>query len=158
MIPSQLRQLVCQPRHRPGVRVGRPEVPATGEAGGVLFGDMAQVGANPARIIPAWHEFVTRNAAPGRRMRGIGEPIWNGRSSDELVECQRHESLLNVAFGRGEPWWLLCPYDVENLEPAVIFEARRRHEFVSLPRKGDGKESAKNVKAHPSSGGLSICA
>jgi anti-sigma regulatory factor (Ser/Thr protein kinase) len=101
------------------------------ESGSVLFADMAQVGANPAHIIPAWREFVTRNAAPGRRMRGIGEPIWKGRSADELVECQRHESLLNVAFGHGEPWWLLCPYDVENLDPAVIEEARRSHEFVT---------------------------
>jgi anti-sigma regulatory factor (Ser/Thr protein kinase) len=102
-----------------------------GDAREVLFADMAQVGANPARIIPAWHEFVTRNAAPGRRMRGIGEPIWRERTPDELVECQRHESLLNVAFGRGEPWWLLCPYDIENLDPAVIDEARRSHEFVT---------------------------
>ena len=102
-----------------------------GDVGEVLFADMAQVGANPDCIIPAWHEFVTLNAAPGRRMRGIGEPIWRERSSDELVECQRHESLLNVAFGRGEPWWLLCPYDVEKLDPAVIEEARRSHEFVA---------------------------
>jgi anti-sigma regulatory factor (Ser/Thr protein kinase) len=101
------------------------------EAGDVLFADMAQVGANPARIIPTWREFVARNAAPGRRMRGIGEPIWSERSSDELVECQRHESLLNVAFGHGEPWWLLCPYDTQNLGPAVIDEARRSHEFVT---------------------------
>jgi anti-sigma regulatory factor (Ser/Thr protein kinase) len=101
------------------------------EAREVLFADMARVGANPARIIPAWHDFVTRHGAPGRRLRGIGEPIWSGRSSDELVECQRHESLLNVAFGRGAPWWLLCPYDVENLDPAVIDEARRSHEFVT---------------------------
>jgi anti-sigma regulatory factor (Ser/Thr protein kinase) len=97
----------------------------------VLFADMSAVGANPARIIPAWHEFVSRHAAPGRRMRGIGEPIWKGRSSDEVVECQRHESLLNVAFGHGEPWWLLCPYDVDHLEPDVIAEARRSHEFVT---------------------------
>jgi anti-sigma regulatory factor (Ser/Thr protein kinase) len=100
-----------------------------GDADGVLFADMAEVGANPARIIPAWQDFVSRNA--GRRLRGIGEPIWKGRSSDELVECQRHESLLNVAFGRGEPWWLLCPYDVENLDVAVIDEAKRSHEFVA---------------------------
>ena len=101
------------------------------EAEKVLFADMSAVGANPARIIPAWHEFVTVHGAPGRRMRGIGEPIWQGRSADELVECQRHESLLNVAFGHGEPWWLLCPYDVENLDPLVIEEARRSHEFVT---------------------------
>lgn len=99
------------------------------DAGRVLFADMNQVGANPARIIPAWQDFVARN--PGRRLRGIGEPIWKGRSPDELVECQRHESLLNVAFGRGGPWWLLCPYDVESLDPDVIEEAKRSHEFVA---------------------------
>jgi anti-sigma regulatory factor (Ser/Thr protein kinase) len=100
------------------------------DAGAVLFADMADVGANPARIIPAWHDFVSRHGG-GRRLRGIGEPIWKGRSADELIECQRHESLLNVAFGHGQPWWLLCPYDTEKLDEAVIEEARRSHEFVT---------------------------
>ena len=40
----------------------------------IRFADMDAVGANPARIIPAWREFVDAN--PGRRLRGIGEPIW----------------------------------------------------------------------------------
>jgi anti-sigma regulatory factor (Ser/Thr protein kinase) len=101
------------------------------DADAVLFADMAEVGANPARIIPAWHDFVSRHGASGRRLRGIGEPIWKGRSPDELIECQRHESLLNVAFGHGQPWWLLCPYDTEKLDEAVIEEARRSHEFVT---------------------------
>jgi anti-sigma regulatory factor (Ser/Thr protein kinase) len=100
------------------------------DADRVLFADMAQVGANPARIIPAWRDFVQEQGAEGRRVRGIGEPIWNGRTSDELVECQRHESLLNVAFGHGQPWWLLCPYDTSQLDGAVIAEARRSHEYV----------------------------
>jgi anti-sigma regulatory factor (Ser/Thr protein kinase) len=101
------------------------------EADAVVFANMADVGANPARIIPAWQEFVSAYGATGRRLRGIGEPIWKERSSDELIECQRHESLLNVAFGHGAPWWLLCPYDTETLDDAVIDEARRSHEFVS---------------------------
>jgi anti-sigma regulatory factor (Ser/Thr protein kinase) len=96
----------------------------------VHFADMSEVGANPARIIPAWQEFVTKHGSSGRRLRGIGEPIWKGRTPDELVECQRHESLLNVAFGGGRPWWLLCPYDKEKLDPSIISEARRSHEFV----------------------------
>ena len=96
----------------------------------VMFADMAEVGANPARIIPAWQDFVQTHGQSGRGLRGIGEPIWKGRTSDELVECQRHESLLNVAFGNGRPWSLLCPYDVENLPVEVIVEARRSHEFV----------------------------
>lgn len=96
----------------------------------VMFADMAEVGANPARIIPAWQDFVARHGGDGRRLRGIGEPIWNGRPADELIECQHHEALLNVAFGRGQPWWLLCPYDTSQLPDSVIEEALRSHEYV----------------------------
>jgi anti-sigma regulatory factor (Ser/Thr protein kinase) len=100
------------------------------DAAGVHFADMAGVGANPARIIPAWREFVQAHDATGSGLRGIGEPIWKGRDADELVECQRHESLLNVAFAGGRPWWLLCPYDTAQLDPEVVAEARRSHPFV----------------------------
>jgi anti-sigma regulatory factor (Ser/Thr protein kinase) len=99
------------------------------DADAVHFADMAGVGNNPARIIPAWYDFVNEN--PGRRLRGIGEPIWAGRSSAELIECQRHESLLNVAFAEAPAWWLLCPYDTDSLDPDVIAEARRSHPFVA---------------------------
>src|ERR1700750_618518 len=51
----------------------------------VHFADMAQVGATPARITPAWRDFVTSRSAPGTRLRGIGEPIWAERTPDELV-------------------------------------------------------------------------
>lgn len=102
-----------------------------GEAVSVLFADMAAVGGNPARIIPAWRNFVTQHGGAGRPLRGIGEPIWNGRSPAELIECQRHESLLNIAFATDTPWWLLCPYDTEALEPSVIDEARRSHPFIA---------------------------
>ncbi|TMD35988.1 MAG: sensor histidine kinase [Chloroflexi bacterium] len=100
------------------------------DADQVFFADMSEVGANPARIIPAWCDFVNRHWVPGKSLRGIGEPIWSSRGADELVECQRHESLLNVAFGRGRPWSLLCPYDTATLRPEVIDEARRSHEFI----------------------------
>lgn len=113
----------------------------------VLFADMLEVGANPARIIPAWHDFVSRHGAAGRPLRGIGEPIWKGRSADELAEAQRHESLLNTAFGHGQPWWLLCPYDVENLEPEVVEEAWRSHEFVTGQNAGTRSELYRGIDA-----------
>jgi anti-sigma regulatory factor (Ser/Thr protein kinase) len=97
----------------------------------VHFADMAGVGANPARIIPAWRDFVQQHSGAGRRLRGIGEPIWKERGPVELIECQRHESLLNTAFATGDPWWLLCPYDTLALDPAVIDEARRSHPYVT---------------------------
>lgn len=100
------------------------------DADAVEFADMAQVGANPARIIPAWRDFVTKHVAGGRRLRGIGEPIWAERSPAELIESQRHEALLNVAFDGNPAWWLLCPYDTEALDRAVLDEAQRSHPFV----------------------------
>ena len=93
----------------------------------VTFADMADVGVNPARIIPAWREFVDAHAGRGRRLRGIGEPIWAQRSPAELVECQRHEALLNLAFAGAEDFWLLCPYDVDALETDVIDKAHHSH-------------------------------
>lgn len=100
------------------------------DAASVQFADMAAVGANPARIIPAWRGFVSDHAGPGRRLRGIGEPIWPGRSDPELAECHRHESLLNLAFAGSGPFDLLCPYDTAALDPEVIDEARRTHPHI----------------------------
>lgn len=101
------------------------------DADEVYFADMGVVGRNPARIIPAWREFVATHAAPGVRLRGIGEPVAPDRDADELVESQRHESLLNLAFADTKSFWLLCPYDVQALEPDVIGEACRSHPFVA---------------------------
>jgi anti-sigma regulatory factor (Ser/Thr protein kinase) len=93
----------------------------------VAFADMAQIGVNPARIIPAWRDFVDAHAADGRPIRGIGEPIFPERSQTELVECHHHEALLNLAFADTPGFWLLCPYDTTALEPEVVAEARRTH-------------------------------
>jgi anti-sigma regulatory factor (Ser/Thr protein kinase) len=97
------------------------------DAAHVLFEDMAGVGTNPARIIPVWRAFVEGHAAPGRRMRGIGEPVWAGRTAAELVECQRHECLLNLAFANAMDFWLACPYDVAALDPDVVEHVRDSH-------------------------------
>jgi anti-sigma regulatory factor (Ser/Thr protein kinase) len=98
----------------------------------VAFRDMAEVGANPARIIPAWRDFVDAHAARGGSIRGIGEPIWAGQSDDELVECQLHESLVNVAFADTPSFRLLCPYDTETLGEGVIAEAECSHPVVMV--------------------------
>ncbi len=97
------------------------------QARGVQFADMADVGANPARIIPAWRHFVDAHAGKGRAIRGVGEPIYPERGADELAECEGHEALLNVAFDDTIPFWLLCPYDVTAMPTAVLAEAERNH-------------------------------
>jgi anti-sigma regulatory factor (Ser/Thr protein kinase) len=102
------------------------------DADRVLFADMDEVGTNPARIIPAWQDFISHHASDDRRMRGVGEPIWAARSPAEMAECQRHEALLNVAFA-DPAFWLLCPYDTSALDERVVEAARRNHPFVREP-------------------------
>ena len=97
----------------------------------VEFVDMAEVGENPARLIPVWREFVDRHAGRGSMVRGIGEPAWPGRTDAELAECRRHESLLNVAFAGAPAWWLLCPYDAEGLGEEILMEAKLTHPQIA---------------------------
>jgi len=102
-------------------------------AQGVEFIDMTELGRNPARIIPAWRDFLMRHRddAPAR---GVGEPIWVGRKAVEIEECQLHESLLNLAIAPGTPFWLLCPYDRAALDAAIIDEAARSHPVIVEPK------------------------
>jgi hypothetical protein len=96
----------------------------------VEFMDMAELGGNPARIIPAWRSFVERHATDGVPIRGVGEPVWAGRRRSEIEECQFHEALLNLAIAPDVPLWLLCPYDVDQLPPDVLDEAHRSHPAI----------------------------
>jgi anti-sigma regulatory factor (Ser/Thr protein kinase) len=111
-------------------KIGLVRSELAGDAGPVHFADMHEVGANPARLIPAWRQFVEAHAAPGTRIWGIGEPVWAERSEAEIVECQLHESLLNVAFADAGPISMLCPYDTSGLGEDVIAEAHRSHAAV----------------------------
>jgi anti-sigma regulatory factor (Ser/Thr protein kinase) len=107
-------------------KIERLRVELGGDADSVVFVDMASLG-NPARIIPAWREFVDEYAANGQPIRGIGEPIWAGRRAPEVLECQLNEALLNLAVDPDTPLWLRCPYDVSALEGEILAEAERSH-------------------------------
>lgn len=95
------------------------------DSSGVRWVDVTRIGRNPARITSLWQEFAAR--AGDGALRGVGEPIWPLRGPAELAESQRHEELLNLAFAGLPAFRLLCPYDVQALDPAVIWEARRSH-------------------------------
>jgi anti-sigma regulatory factor (Ser/Thr protein kinase) len=112
------------------VAMGEEKLAALDDALGpsdAVFVDMRALGHNPARIIPAWRDFCSRHDGP---VRGIGEPIWAGRSGAELVESQLHEALLNVAFDGTADFKLLCPYDTAALDASVIHEACAGHPHV----------------------------
>ena len=91
--------------------------------------DMTQLGTNPARIIPAWLDFLA--SCGGRPARGINEPLWAGRRRAEVTECHVQEAALNLAIPAGAPLSLLCPYNGDSLDASALSQARRTHPLVA---------------------------
>jgi anti-sigma regulatory factor (Ser/Thr protein kinase) len=99
---------------------------ALGDLGArVRLVDMNVAGRNPGRIIAEVLRAAV-DAHPGRHVRVIGEPIWPERSDLEYPACVQHEALINLAFA-GRSATILCPYDVANLDPALIADAAVTH-------------------------------
>jgi anti-sigma regulatory factor (Ser/Thr protein kinase) len=115
----------------PAQRLDQVRQALNGHSDDVLMADMAEVGRNPARIIPEWRRFV--DASAGGPMRGVGEPLWVGRGRQEGIECHRHEWLLSRAFATDPLLWLVCPYDASGLDAADLAVARRLHPGVFDP-------------------------
>jgi anti-sigma regulatory factor (Ser/Thr protein kinase) len=89
--------------------------------------DMAELGRNPARIIPAVLSYVSQH--PGQNVCFVGEPIWPGRTAAEIQEATRHEALINLAF-RDCPVEVLCLYDRARLPKSLLADVACTHPAV----------------------------
>jgi len=98
--------------------------------------DMHEVGRNPSRIIPEVEGMLA--GCEGARLHYVGEPIWPGRSQEEIREATRHEALINLAWP-GAPITVLCPYDAAALGQEVLANAEQTHPY--LIRHGETQRS-----------------
>jgi anti-sigma regulatory factor (Ser/Thr protein kinase) len=125
---------------KPALRAGEPVVATTlpdrgellrrelnGHGAEVEILDAAELGRNPARIIPAVERLLAKHQ--GTTLHVVGEPIWPGRSPEEIQEVARHEALINLAWPR-VPIRLLCLYNAERLAPEILADAERTHPVV----------------------------
>ena len=112
----------------PGERIG-PLRSALGSGlhRDITFADMRELGRNPARILPAILGFA--EAHGGRPVRCISEPVWAGRSPDEVAETVRHEALVNIALA-GLPVRMLCAYDTALLDEEAVADAELTHPSI----------------------------
>lgn len=92
----------------------------------VEFWAMGNVGRNPARLIPAWRDFL-HTCDPNRGVRGLGEPVSPERSAAEVEECELHERLFNLVFAAERSLTVLCPYDTSGLGDEALEGAKRSH-------------------------------
>lgn len=115
----------------PGALGGLRESLGT-DAEEVRWVDITGIGLNPARIIPLWRGFVAHHRKDGqaRPLFGIGQPVYAERTAAEMLEAERHEALLNLAFGDTSNFDLYCPYDVETLDAGVVDAAQQTHPHV----------------------------
>jgi anti-sigma regulatory factor (Ser/Thr protein kinase) len=111
----------------------------------VKFTEIEELGRNPARLTSAWSDFLFTNGEVG--VRGLGEPVWPGRSEAELEECRRHEALLNRISGDASSASLLCPYDAARLDDAVLLAAEHTHPAVSGRQRSERYEAGADVFA-----------
>jgi anti-sigma regulatory factor (Ser/Thr protein kinase) len=93
----------------------------------VVLDDMADVGRNPARLIPAGRTFA--DGHPGEHVYCLWEPAWAARSAAERREIARHEALCNLAFGDGA-MTVLCLYDTARLGADMIADVELTHPVV----------------------------
>jgi anti-sigma regulatory factor (Ser/Thr protein kinase) len=89
----------------------------------LAWADMASMGANPARLIPAISRFADQH--PGRPVWCVQEAAWAARPPEELWEVIRHEALMNLALADGQVR-LLCLYHAE-LDAELISSAEATH-------------------------------
>ncbi|MHB1595078.1 MAG: anti-sigma factor RsbA family regulatory protein [Streptosporangiaceae bacterium] len=97
----------------------------------VLFADPADLGRNPAKIIPALQSLAAGRARP---VRFVTEPIWAGRTDAEIREVLRYESLANRALA-GSGLALLCAYDTGALSGQTLTAAGQTHPVLVTGRR-----------------------
>jgi DNA-binding GntR family transcriptional regulator/anti-sigma regulatory factor (Ser/Thr protein kinase) len=108
---------------------------ALGErAGDIEFRDSREWYHVPSHTLLAYQRYVQH--ADRKRVRVIGEPVWDDLSSGATAEWIRYESLLNVELAL-EPLSIMCPYDAGALPDSIVGAARRTH-----PQLATGSELA----------------
>lgn len=89
--------------------------------------DTADLGRNPARLMPLVRDFADEHK--GHDVRVVCELAWAGRSASELGEVARYETMANLAFA-AMPMTMLCPYDVSRLPGTAITAACDSHPIL----------------------------
>ncbi|GII54120.1 hypothetical protein Pth03_25090 [Planotetraspora thailandica] len=98
------------------------------DAGRVDHAETAYFGRRPAQRVTAFVRYWRRNSGRGR-VRVLAEPVWQGRSTRDVLAWTRMESALNLLLA-GTGIWMICPYDTRTAGAGVAGNALRTHPLV----------------------------
>lgn len=111
----------------PGEQLGPIREALGADARAVVLQDVRRLGPNPARLVPALHQFADEH--PDRRVRAVGAGLWPDRPADERAAYLQHDALTNIAFD-GRPVTMLCPYDTRGLDADTAADVRAAHPLL----------------------------
>jgi transcriptional regulator with XRE-family HTH domain len=96
----------------------------------VAFAEATTWYSSPSSAMNAYRGFLDESQAQRSRWaRIVGEPVWAGRSHEEIRVWNQYESLVNLAFGP-MPVSVLCPYDERTVDPDIVATARLTHPWI----------------------------
>ncbi|MEA2508377.1 MAG: hypothetical protein QOG21_459 [Actinomycetota bacterium] len=108
-------------------------------AASVRFVDSENWYSSPVSALNAYRRFLDESLSRGAPwIRIAGEPVWGGRSEEEVRAWHNYESLVNLAFAP-MPATVLCLYDERSVDPAIVTAARSNH-----PKAVEGRETVDN--------------
>ena len=97
------------------------------DAQGVEFAVSSDWLSSPAAALGHFEDFtVAKTGAGACWARLIAQPLWEGRSDDEVRLWTRFESMLNVLLASA-PLTIVCPYDERSVPSEVARDAHLTH-------------------------------
>jgi anti-sigma regulatory factor (Ser/Thr protein kinase) len=115
----------------PPPRIEQLRAELGGSASAVTFLDTTDLSRNPTLLFGVWSGYLEAARRAGRALRGVGEPVWPGRSDDEVAEYQLLEALTNLAVPPDASVWLRCPYNADALDDERLDAALCSHPVVA---------------------------
>jgi transcriptional regulator with XRE-family HTH domain len=96
-------------------------------ASAIRFEDAQAWYTSPAEALRGLRSFADGALDAGAPwVRIVGEPVWEGRSHDQIHAWVRYEAMLNLAFA-ARPMTVACLYDATGLDGSVLGYARATH-------------------------------
>ena len=92
----------------------------------VTFCECSQWYQHPVRALAALDRAVRAAAQDGQQLRMIGEPLCAARTTSQISEWVRHESLVNAAVFTVNAA-LVCSYDTRVVGPDVLATVAQTH-------------------------------
>jgi len=92
----------------------------------VTFCEGSQWYRHPVRALAALDRAVRAATQHGQQLRMIGEPICAARTTSQIGEWARHESLVNAAVATVNAA-LVCSYDTRVVDPDVLATVGQTH-------------------------------